>query len=394
MHLVIPFSHKDLNQARRLLLWLKHTGFSGFPVTLAVSQFAAKSSAGKQVISLGREFFGAELFVPHDENERGWPWSATHLFQRTLAHMKDDFFWLEPDCVPMYDGWFDDLVAEYEASGEVFMGRLVEMPEGLVPNHMTGCAFYGKRWREVYPTMADPIKGCGAWDVDMAPVILKHFESTNQIHHEWKRPDAKHVASVADVEPGVALFHQCKTGTIMSELDPEFNEWALTELKARHFIYDNMTRYFLTKNASKTVFAGGKTFHFEPVTYFAPTSSFWGVYQTDDESEGLALESVAQAGHISQLNEVDYAEFLEKKKKTPASPVSLNSNVPKRQLGPDVIQTANVLLVEGGKFEPPVEVATAVAAETVDEALAVRVMPAEKESLPRKVSKAKTPARK
>ncbi len=393
MHIILPFSHKDMAQARRLVLWLQYIGGLGnYPLTLSVTKRAFATEEGQEVIALAQEYFGADVFVPHDENERGWPYSATHLFQRTLAHVNDDFFWLEADCVPMHAGWFDELVEAFDESGSTFVGCKVVMPDGVdTPTHMTGCAFYSKNWASVCPNLADDYNyGFGAWDVDFAGCMLTDFTHTDLIHHRWERINLKHRAQLSDVNPGTVLYHQCKTGSLMNQIEPQFFDWALTVLKEHSFIYTNMTRYFLTKNASKAVYAGGRQFLFEPVSYFTPTSSFWGVFTATTERDAVDLEAAAQTGAISQLSEAEFTSFVEKKKRTVASPVSSNSNVPKRQLGPDVIQQANVLVVEEASPKVPVEQPTAAVAETLNEALEVHALPPEKEVLPRRKATGKS----
>lgn len=387
MTIVIPFSHKDAIQARRLVLWLKRQGDPGAPVLLAASKRGAESPYGQQTIALAREYFDASLFIPHDENEKGWPRSATHLFQRTLKHVEDDLFWLEADCVPLRTGWFAELRAAFDAAGVPFVGRKVVVAEkdrATVPDHMTGCAFYGREWRRVVPDLADDYTGgMGAWDVDFAGKIMPHFADTCLIHHFWDRNNPRQRVRLADVEPGAALYHQCKTGALMAELGPGFQEWALTQLKLHSFVSD-MPRFFLTKNASKTVFAGGKSFQFEPVLYFAPTASFWGVHKAADDAEAELLSDAAAKGVISTLSEEEFNGYHEKKNWMSASPSLPKLKEPIPQSGPGVIRTGNVLLVEEAPAKTPVEVPGPVAAETVSEALETKALPPQKETLPRR----------
>lgn len=394
MTIVIPFCHKDSDQALRLIAWIVRLG--GLPpevrVLLAVSQRGTRDNAGRKAIDAGRTMLNAELFVPHDENERGWPHSASHLFQRTLAHVQDDLFWLEPDCVPIGPGWFDALLAEWVSAGKVFVGGYVSPSNPTVRDHLTGCSFYGAAWRKATPALCTNRRGpinSGAWDLDFADLILPHAGFTALIQHDWDRFNKSYQPRASDLRLGVRLFHQCKTGELMAELDPNFLQWRLTQPQLHPIACDRMSRHFLTKNVSKPVRVGGKPIPFEPVLYFAASASFWGVRAAADDAEASALTELAASGVISALSPEEFADYLEKKNGTTDSPSLKPLSVINPPSGPVAIQTKVANLVDAAPVKPAVEVESTPQVETLDEALSPQPVPEQRESTPRKTARRK-----
>lgn len=394
MTIVIPFCHKDSDQALRLIAWIVRLG--GLPpevrVLLAVSQRGTRDNAGRKAIDAGKALLHAELFVPHDENERGWPHSATHLFQRTLAYVQDDLFWLEPDCVPIGSGWFDALLAEWVSAGKVFVGAHVTPADPTVRDHLTGCSFYGADWRQSTPALATARRGTinsGAWDLDFADIILPHSGFTNLIQHDWDRFNKNYRPRAADMRPGTRLFHQCKTGELMNEIDPNFLQWRLTHSQLQPIACNRMSRHFLTKNVSKPVLVAGKQVPFEPVLYFAASASFWGVRAAANDAEAVALTELSAKGAISAISPEEYSEYLEKKNGTTASVSSKPLSAINPPSGPVAIQTKVANLVDGASVKPAVEVDSAPQVETLDEALTPQPLPEQREATPRKATRRK-----
>lgn len=384
MVIVIPFCHLDSDQALRLLFWLKrHDSIpKDVKALMSLNQRAFKSSRGQNVLKLAKAWFDADHFVPHDEDESGWPKSCTHLFQRTLDFLHEDFFWLEADCVPLGSDWFTRLWDEYKSAGKVFMGAMVYPPDTRYRKHMTGNGFYGKAWREVTPDFNRPLPGAitHAWDIDYADMVLPHAHITGIIQHAWNRFDPKHAPKKANLWDKAALYHQCKTGALMNELDPEFAEWRLTLDLSHLGVCNTMSRHFLTRNVSKPVLVAGRAVPFIPVMYFAASSSYWGVREAADAAEAVALSELVDRGLIKALTVEEFDAYLEKKNGTSASPSSKPLNATKPTSAPAVIAAKVARVVDEAK-PAPVEVAEAPKVETVAEALTTQVVPPQRETL-------------
>lgn len=319
MKLALAYSHKDAHAALRLLVWLAHLGGVKAPVLAVATQRAARQRHHPQIDALLKaEFPGHEHRVCRTEDERGWPWSCSHLFVETLQLAGDDVFFLEPDCVPMRRGWFEELHAEYKFAQRTFMGARVPAMEGRCREHMTGVAFYGRDWERAAPSIAlaplATVGKLGAWDVDCADEILRDFHPTTLIQHLWRRNDQDRSVALREIAPQTALFHQCKDGDLFAQIDPGFASAPLTLRWLPVTPSNTMPRYFLTENASVPLLLGGEKFQFEPVEFLTITNSWWGVLSATDESQCELLENAAAARRISELTKEEYDRFIAKKK--------------------------------------------------------------------------------
>lgn len=321
MKLVIAYSHVDALAALRLLCWVKYLGGVSVPLLVVASRRASRLPIHQKICAMVRENYpGAEVHIPADEDERGWPRSATHLFARSIQAAKDDVFWLEPDCVPIREGWFEALHAEFRKAGTPFVGRLV--PKAPThPDHMTGVAFYGKNWQKAAPNLCTILEtGTGAWDVDRAPEILPHFTATRLIQHKWVRHLTNQRVPPESIAKETVVYHQCKTGQLMSELRPEFRTAALTARWLPVTTGNTMTKYYQTTNASRVVEAAGKQIRFEPTEFLPATNSTWGIYATSDEPEIIALDTLVSMGRIYEITEREYGLADLKKKSLNVKP--------------------------------------------------------------------------
>jgi hypothetical protein len=317
MKLAIAYSHADIHMAFRLLVWIARLGKIKHPLLVMASQRASRLPRHQDIAALLKEEFpNHQHLVCKTENEKGWPDSATHLFGETIEAADDDIFWLEPDCVPMYTGWFDDLVKEYRKAGKTFMGALVPHVPGRCPTHMSGVAFYGKNWRAVAPLLPVIQHGpgkMGAWDVDCCDEVLADFQATELVQHSWKRFDKDRGVRLDAVNPGTAVYHQCKDGELFVQIDPEFYFAPLTRKWLPVTTGNIMTHYFLSKSTKSPVQLGGRKFQFEPCEFSTNTNSWWGVIKVSEPAEVDLLKSFAEQRRISEITAEDYQRWISKK---------------------------------------------------------------------------------
>lgn len=320
MKIVLAYSHMDASLAFRLLLWVKHLGGTKSPLFVVATKRASQMSVHQRIDAfLKEEFPDATHRVCATEDERGWPHSASHLFGECLEMTSgDDIFWLEPDCVPVRRGWFEKLHAEFRRANRTFVGCLVPELTGYdntCPDHMTGCAFYGRNWRRYCPDLGKvKLKGMGAWDVDYAMEMMKDFHHTPMIQHRWVRHQADRSVDLSTVDAATELYHQCKDGSLFYKIDPLFATSALTQKWNTVTTGNIMTRYFLTENAAKPILAGGKTFVFAPAQFYPQANSWFGTLAIDDAADIEKLEPLIVSGRITELSEDDYQAFELKKK--------------------------------------------------------------------------------
>jgi len=125
--------------------------------------------------------------------------------------------YMEADAVPMRSGWFANILDEYRACGQPFMGDVVICEL----NHLTGNSVYHPNWREIAPGLAalpgpDPEWG---WDSQCADDTLTRAHRAKTIQQIWRPPlpiTKEWVA--ANIRPETFLFHQCKDGSLIDVL--------------------------------------------------------------------------------------------------------------------------------------------------------------------------------
>jgi len=217
MLVVLPVGPQDREQAIRWLNWVEELGGIG-----SHRLMVACARAVPNPTELSRNY---ELYIPHDQDERGWPMSPNHLFKRIAQHITwgpnpEAYFWCEPDCIPLVPGWLDLLDSEYRTCGQYFMGAQVKV-EGT-PEHMSGNAIYPKNVMErafnlIHADLA-------AFDVVGAEQIVGQAHWTKSIQHVWRKdegrnftfPDQTSVDAMVSQE--ALLFHQNKDGTLIERL--------------------------------------------------------------------------------------------------------------------------------------------------------------------------------
>ena len=217
MLVVLPVGPQDRAQAIRWLDWVEELGGIG---TLRLMVACAR--AVPNPTELGRSY---ELYIPHDQDERGWPMSPNHMFKRVAQHITwgsnpEDYFWCEPDCIPLISGWLDLLDSEYRTCGRYFMGAQVKV-EGT-PEHMSGNAVYPKSIMERASNVIHADQA--AFDVVAAEQIVGQAYWTKSIQHVWRKDGGRNFtfpdqASVdAMVSKEAIVFHQNKDGTLIERL--------------------------------------------------------------------------------------------------------------------------------------------------------------------------------
>ena len=221
---VLGISHKDIAQAERwvgLVADMRKRESLGQP---ALVLMATKEAAKAGLLPIQREWQGP-VNVLDDEDESGYPKSASHLFLRSMEYCErecsgEPILWLEPDTLPMHLNWREAIAAEYAACGKPFMGQ-IERGHGFA--HLCGCAVYPADWRVKAPLLASVLtapdifwgKGLGqAFDTWAAPETIPQAAEAKTSQQVWRPPlPITREWLRRNVRPGVSLFHQSKDGS-------------------------------------------------------------------------------------------------------------------------------------------------------------------------------------
>lgn len=223
---ILGVSHKDTAQAEK---WLRHVADMHpreTPGEPALIVMLTKACSG-QMLAMQRASIKADALVAMcpDEDEAGYPKSASHLFLRSLeycekAHPGEPVLWLEPDTLPMRPNWRSEIAAEYAACGKPFMGH-IERGHGFA--HLAGVAVYPPDWRAKAPRLASVLTapdifwgpGLGqAFDTWAAPETVPQTAEARSIQQIWRPPlPITRQWLRRNVRQDCALFHQVKDGS-------------------------------------------------------------------------------------------------------------------------------------------------------------------------------------
>lgn len=224
----IGVSQRDFALALKWLRWVAHL-HKRKPIPCPLVIFGVRSLTPEHFAQL-REAAGDTpihcAWAP-DEDESGYPKSASHLFLRTLTYCEEKFpgeavLWAEADAIPMRPPWLEEISAEYYKCGKPFMGVIVV---GHGPEHLAGCAVYPPDWRRRAPLLAsvldapDTFWGPGlgqAFDAWAAAETVPQAAQATTIQQIWKPPlpISLHFAR-RQIPATTALFHQCKDGSLI-----------------------------------------------------------------------------------------------------------------------------------------------------------------------------------
>lgn len=235
MLVIIPFFRGDKPQAVRLAEWIAELGgVAKHDCLLAVHKDT--DSAG--VIEPLRKAFRrvAEFSITDDmivEREQH-AYAANVMWKRTANHVADmnepaDWFWLEPDAVPLLKDWLDIFDTYHAKSGKPFFHTLVETPRG---RSNSGCGVYPAKVRDYTDRLWE--LSDTSWDILLYPDFAPHTAYTNLIQDIGFLPGTQTLptfpdaASLSILAPGAVLFHRCKDGSLIERLREKSSGTALS----------------------------------------------------------------------------------------------------------------------------------------------------------------------
>lgn len=226
---VIPFFQGDLHQAKDLLKWVHELGgCQRHDALLVTSSDLAYDQATEMVGLAEKSFRSVSLICSGVLN--GWPQGPNEMFLTASAHCYQNeigpWLFLEPDAIPLVEGWLDKIEAEYKQSVKRYMGNLVPGDHPLMPKvHMAGVGVYP--W-DAYRILSSLVRNAmtKAFDIVVAPVVVPEAHNTALIHHIWGetgRPPIFAERNVPHTEvfcpqqiwPTAVIFHRNKDGSLI-----------------------------------------------------------------------------------------------------------------------------------------------------------------------------------
>jgi hypothetical protein len=237
---VLPYHAGDIDLARKLVEWIAELGSCRPHSLLLCADAAAPRDKVLELMELARPHFlkVQTMLVTVPVPTEGKPvWPPNVMFLNAARQVREcykfDFLWLEPDAIPMYAGWLDDIAEEYGESPFKYMGSLIEQKgqEGLPPKYLNGVAVYPNDAISVFEKIVPVKDHSKAFDIGSAPAVIHRAGNSLLIHHFWgnkelppifvdtKAPDSpKNHVTLDFVRPAAAIFHRSKDGKLIDLL--------------------------------------------------------------------------------------------------------------------------------------------------------------------------------
>lgn len=224
----LPFHTRDMRLAADLLLWIQELGKEDFHCYLVCPFISFGTNKQMLALTMGA-FKSVEFVVPSSIGRmpEPWPSGANKMFAEASKLIKQPFLWLEPDAVPLCDGWLEYINEEYFSVGKPFMGSVnkdAKHPKG----HLSGVAVYPPNswnyFRGFLPSK-EP------FDMVNQDEILANTYDSKLIYNFWgqndmpptfkenlEKSDPENTLTLGSIPRTAVLYHRCKDQSLTNIL--------------------------------------------------------------------------------------------------------------------------------------------------------------------------------
>lgn len=327
----LSVSHVD---HQRALLWLRWAEWlsQGIEFDLSREEFVIMVThrvPGDTIAQMesicrnSRTFFKTTIIRMADEDERGYPGSASFGFVRTLEacakhHPGRPVLFLEPDTVPTRRSWFHELAVDFAARAKPVMGVLVRSTPDAVNKHgfpawhITGNAIYPAdaltRYKSLYDCLrADmslsPWGNAGwPWDLFAAHDLLPDAAETDLIHQIWLG-DPWTEDNAKRIKPNACLVHRSKDGSLIYVIAEK------TEPDFLRTLPPPSARFMLTGSTPKFKPVDGIEIAFTACTR-AANGSLLSVFKPETLRSEVLLRSFCGQKGLQEIPQDDYEKLI------------------------------------------------------------------------------------
>lgn len=237
---VLPYHSGDIDLAKKLLEWIAELGSCKPHSLLLCADSKVPQDQMRALMEIAKPVFNQVktmiVTVPAPEpNKQVW---APNVMFLAAAHQVNvnyrfDFLWLEPDAIPIYPGWLDDIAEEYSECPRRYMGSVIhqEGQPGLPNDYLNGVAVYPNDAISDFEKIEAVKNSTQAFDTGSAASIVPKALHTTSIKHYWgtkelppvfveaRAPDApKNHVTLDLVTLEAAIFHRSKDGKLIELL--------------------------------------------------------------------------------------------------------------------------------------------------------------------------------
>ena len=208
MKIVIPVSNRDLHLAEAQSELLSKQGGLAAHEALIVHPYAMEFKLGPLLSNLKNVFSKVEVvelpFADEDDNinhPQPHVINANMMFKHTVMHLQTtgnavEWFWFEPDCAPLVEGWADAFVRQYRTAvgqGKQYLGKILpgadfrkegkvwKIVEDPTQQFMVGAGIYPYNLADVAKTWKHA--GQVPFDRYMQWEVIPHAQNTDSIVH-------------------------------------------------------------------------------------------------------------------------------------------------------------------------------------------------------------------
>lgn len=223
---VFPFCAKDVDRLLDLLLWCSQLGRNDHPALLVMDADVTWKDA-QSAIKLCEQSFNSVSCYSTEQHVEGWIPGSNALFKlaaKIACEWNKSFLLVEPDAVPIKDGWVDAIAIAFASCGKDYMGALVShQQEGFPSPYMEGVAVYNQDTHLLLePLIGDTV----SWTFSCAKAVVPRAINSPLFQHLWGEKNnpptfarnnipGTNIHSLLQIHPETALFHRCKDGSLI-----------------------------------------------------------------------------------------------------------------------------------------------------------------------------------
>ncbi|HEU4344045.1 MAG TPA: hypothetical protein VFU31_21020 [Candidatus Binatia bacterium] len=237
----IPYCTKDVDLARKLLLWIAELGGVEKHFCLLGADSAVPEEQSAELKKIAAEAFGYAWTIRCNIGEvSAYQIACNRMFSRMANQIQQTcrhpFLWLEPDCVPVKKDWLDQLSDGYHEQPKRYLGRIIDSQDAKVApadikKHMAMVAVYPQ---DAFSDLKPYLEGQRAFDLAAHEFLVPRATDTKLIQQffpprdqmitfkaERVDEDPVNVRTPKSLFPETVLFHQSKDGTLIDVLRPQ-----------------------------------------------------------------------------------------------------------------------------------------------------------------------------
>lgn len=209
--LIVTAFHKgDLDAAVRLYDWIAKLGKIDNDVVLVCEPDEDKFAQNRVVLAARKAARNVTRIFTKPGHKKGWPHGPNAAFLAGSEHaakVRKSFLWLEPDCVPIGEGWIKAIEREYVACGKPYLGGVVDCKPPLPSKVLYGIAVYANQVHGI-ALKSKSIENGVAFDVALSESLVQKSASSKLFQIEKANSNPK-------LGKGIVLYHSDKTGSLI-----------------------------------------------------------------------------------------------------------------------------------------------------------------------------------